>query len=174
MNMVVYYVQDASNDVLRVGEGTDGLTMTNDVRRSGIRCRLIDSAQEASAATKAVGIQAKTLELLAKMGVAHTAIERGLKVPVFSLSSDGKRLTRVDFREHLLESPYPYVLMLPQDETEQLLTEHLQSQGGAIAWQMELISFTQDEQGVEAVLRYPDGQEERVRVGWLVGCDVAY
>ncbi len=164
----------ATHDVLIVGAGPVGLALANDLRRRGIRCRIIDSAPQAAQQTKAVGIQAKTLELLAKMGVAHTAIERGLKVPVFSLSSDGKRLTRVDFREHLLESPYPYVLMLPQDETEQLLTEHLQSQGGAIAWQMELISFTQDEQGVEAVLRYPDGQEERVRVGWLVGCDGAH
>ena len=62
----------ATHDVLVVGAGPVGLTLANDLRRRGIRCRLIDSAQEAGAATKAVGIQAKTLELLAKMGVAHT------------------------------------------------------------------------------------------------------
>jgi 2-polyprenyl-6-methoxyphenol hydroxylase-like FAD-dependent oxidoreductase len=150
------------------------LALANDLLRRGIRCRLIDSAQKAGAATKAVGIQAKTLELLAKMGVAHTTIERGLLTFLFSISSDGKRLIRIDFREHLLESPYPYTLMLPQHETEQVLTEHLQSQGGTIEWQTELISFTQDEQGVEAVLRLPDGQDERGRYGWLVGCDGAH
>src|SRR6266487_1564606 len=164
----------ATHDVLVVGAGPVGLTLANDLLRRGVRCRLIDSAQEAVQQTKAVGIQAKTLELLAKMGVAHTAVERGLKVPVFSLYSDGKRLTRVDFGEHLLDSPYPYALMLPQHETEQVLTEHFQSQGGVIEWQTELISVTQDEQGVEAGLRHPDGTVERVRVGWLVGCDGAH
>src|ERR1700693_2893078 len=109
----------AIHDVLVVGAGPVGLTLANDLLRRGIRCRLIDREQEAVQQTKAVGIQAKTLELLAKMGVAHTAIERGLKVPVFNLYSDGKRLTRIDFREYLLDSPYPYALMLPQHETEQ-------------------------------------------------------
>jgi len=161
-------------DVLVVGAGPVGLTLAGDLLRRGVRCRLIDQAAAAVQQTKAVGIQAKTLELLARMGMAHIAVERGLKVPVFSLYSDGKRLTRIDFREHLLDSPYPYALMLPQHETERMLTEHLQSQGGAIEWQTELISFTQDEQGVEAELRHADGQVERVRVGWLVGCDGAH
>src|SRR5260370_33286488 len=64
--------------------------------------------------------------------------------------------------------------MLRQHETEQVLTEHLRIQGGAIEWQTELISVTQDEQGVEAELRHPEGKVERVRVGWLVGCDGAH
>jgi 2-polyprenyl-6-methoxyphenol hydroxylase-like FAD-dependent oxidoreductase len=160
--------------VLIVGAGPVGLALAGDLRRRGIGCRIIDSAPQAVQQTKAVGIQAKTLELLARMGVAQIAIERGLKVPVFSLYGDGKRFTRIDFREHLRESPYPYALMLPQNETEQVLTQHLQSQGGAIEWQTELISVMQDEQGVEAGLRHPDGKVERVRVGWLVGCDGAH
>lgn len=165
---------DATNAVLIVGAGPVGLTLANELFRHGVRCRLIDSAPHATQKTKALGIQPRTQELLAKMGVIQTATERGLKSPGFSPYSDGKRLTRIDFGKHLLDSPYPYVLMLPQHETEQLLTEHLLSQGGAIEWQTELISIAQDEQGVDAVLRRPDGQEEHVRVGWLVGCDGAH
>jgi len=167
-------ITHATNDVLVVGAGPVGLTLANELIRHGVRCRIIDSAPHATQKTKALGIMPRTLELLTKMGVAQTAIERGLKTPVFSPYSDGKRLTRIDFREHLLDSPYPYVLMLPQNKVEVLLTEHLQSQGAAIEWQVELISVTQDEQGVEALLRHPNGQEEHVSASWLIGCDGAH
>ena len=163
-----------TSDVLIVGAGPVGLMLTSDLLRRGMRCRLIDSAPHATQKTKALGVHAKTLELLAKMDVVHTAIERGLKSPRFSLYSDGKRLARITFEEHLLDSPYPYVLMLPQHETEKLLTEHVQSQGAAIEWQTELVQLTQDDQGVEVVLRHADGPEEHVRVSFLVGCDGAH
>jgi len=159
---------------LIVGAGPVGLALANDLRRRGISFRIIDSAEHPVQQAKALGIQARTLELFAKMGVARTAIERGLTTSLLSIYSEGKRLIRIDFGKHLLGSPYPYVLQLPQDETEHVLTEHLQSQGGAIEWQKELISVTQDEQGVEAVLRHAAGPEERVRVGFLVGCDGAH
>ncbi|HLZ56687.1 MAG TPA: FAD-dependent monooxygenase [Ktedonosporobacter sp.] len=161
-------------DVLVVGAGPVGLTLANELIRHGLNCRIVDSAPHATEKTKALGIMPRTLELLEKMGVAETAIAAGLKTPSFSPFIDGKRATTIDFQEHLLDSPYPFVLMLPQNETEALLTEHLHSQGGAIEWQAELIAVTQDEQGVEAVLRHADGEEEHIQVGWLVGCDGAH
>jgi 2-polyprenyl-6-methoxyphenol hydroxylase-like FAD-dependent oxidoreductase len=88
-------------DVLIVGAGPVGLTLVNDLLRRGIRCRIIDSAPQAVQQTKAVGIQARTLELLARLGVTHTAIERGLTTSLFTIYADGKRLIRIDFREHL-------------------------------------------------------------------------
>lgn len=164
----------ATHDVLIVGAGPVGLTLANELLRHGAHCRLVDCAPHATQQTRALGIMPRTLELLARMGVAQAAIARGLQAAVFCPYSDGKRLARVDFREHLLDTPYPYVLMLPQHETEAVLTDHLQRQGGAIEWQVELVQVAQDEQGVEALLRHPDGQEEQVRTGWLVGCDGAH
>ncbi len=163
-----------TTDILIVGAGPVGLALTNDLARRGIDCRLIDSAPSATQKTKAVGVMPRTLELLAKMEVAKPAIQRGLKAAIFCPYSDGKRLTRIDFGEHLLDSPYPYVLMLPQHETEQVLTEHLQSQGRTIEWKTELINATQDEQGVQAELRLASGQDERVQARFLVGCDGAH
>jgi 2-polyprenyl-6-methoxyphenol hydroxylase-like FAD-dependent oxidoreductase len=145
-----------------------------DLRRRGSRCRLIDSAERAVQQTKAVGIQARTLEMLARLGVAQTAIERGLHTSLFSIYSNGKRLIRIDFREQLRGTPYPYVLLLPQNETEQVLTEYARGHDTPIEWQTELIALTQDEHGVDAVLRHPGAQEERLRVGWVVGCDGAH
>jgi 2-polyprenyl-6-methoxyphenol hydroxylase-like FAD-dependent oxidoreductase len=151
-----------------------GLALAGELRRRGIRLRLIDCAEHAVLQTKAVGIQARTLEMLARLGVAETAIERGLRTSLFSIYSAGKRLIRIDVHDYLAGSPYPYVLQLPQDGTEQILAEYVQSRGTPIEWQTQLIALTQDEQGVEAVLRHPGKQDERLRVGWLVGCDGAH
>src|SRR5215469_16563060 len=147
-------VAAAAPDVLIVGAGPVGLALAGDLRRRGTRCRLIDSAEHATQQTKAVGIQARTLEMLARLGVAQTAIERGLHTSLFSIYSNGKRLIRIDFQEHLRGTPYPYVLLLPQNDTEQVLTEYVQSHGTPIEWQTELIALTQDDQWVEAVLRH--------------------
>ena len=159
-----------AHDVLIVGAGPVGLALACDLQRRGIRCRVVDGAEHPAQQTRAVGIQARTLELLAKMGIADTAIARGLTTSLFSIYSDGKRLIRIDFQEHLRGSPYPYVLLLPQDETEAILTDHLRSLGTGVEWQTEMIGLTQDEHGVKAVLRRPDG-DEHVQVAWLVGCD---
>ena len=164
----------AAPDVLIVGAGPVGLALASDLRRREIQCRLIDSAERAVQQTKAVGIQARTLEMLARLGLAQTAIERGLHTSFFSIYSSDKSLIRMDFQEHLRGTPYPYVLLLPQNETEQLLTEYVESHGTRIEWQTELIALTQDELGVEAVLRHPGEQDERIRVGWVVGCDGAH
>jgi 2-polyprenyl-6-methoxyphenol hydroxylase-like FAD-dependent oxidoreductase/quercetin dioxygenase-like cupin family protein len=164
----------AASDVLIVGAGPVGLALAGDLRRRGVACRLIDSAEHATRQTKAVGIQARTLEMIARLGVAQTAIERGLRASRFSVYSSGKRLISINFQEYLQGTPYPYVLLFPQYDTEQILTEYLHGLGTSIEWQTELIALTQDEQGVEAVLRHPGEQDERVRVGWLVGCDGAH
>src|SRR5215469_3969086 len=113
----------ATPDVLIVGAGPVGLTLANDLLRRGIRCRIIDSAPQATQKTKALAIQPRTLELLAKMGLASTATKRGLQSTKFSPYSDGRRLAQIDYQEYLRDTPYPYVLMLPQHETEKLLTE---------------------------------------------------
>src|SRR5215471_8278914 len=141
----------ATPDVLIVGAGPVGLALANDLLRRGIRCHIIDRADHPEQKTKAMTINAKTLELFAKMGVAYTAIERGLTTSLTTIYSGGRRLMRIESGKDLLRrSPYPYILLLPQNETEHLLTEHLQRQGGAITWQRELVGLTQDEKGVEA------------------------
>ena len=72
--------------------------------------------------------------------------------------------------------PLSYVLLLPQNETEQLLTQHLRSLGGEVERRTELIDFenARDGSGVTAELRRADGQTEHTRFRWLIGCDGAH
>ncbi|MBN8904661.1 MAG: FAD-dependent monooxygenase, partial [Rhodospirillales bacterium] len=73
-----------------------------------------------------------------------------------------------------VRSPYPFGLILPQSDTERLLEERLAGQGVSVERNVEMLSFTRRDDGVNALLRHADGREEAVAAGWLVGCDGAH
>src|SRR5262249_31934856 len=91
----------------------------------------------------------------------------------FSLWSSGKRLGLLDFSS-AVESPYPFLLMVPQHTTEAILTDHILRRGGRVERGVELIHFSQRTDGVEAILRHADGTEEQTWSRFLVGCDGAH
>src|SRR6185312_2685659 len=73
-----------------------------------------------------------------------------------------------------LDSPYPYILMLAQPETERILGDRLRQLGVAVERGVELLSLSQDAEKATVELRHPDGHTERGRVDWVVGCDGAH
>lgn len=160
-------------DILIVGAGPTGLTLAHELLRRGVKPRLIEKSAAASRNPKALGIMARTLELLAPAGIATDMMARGLQAPTFRLWSSGRQLASFDFAQGM-ESPYPFILMLPQYMTEAILTEHLVRLGGEVERGVELGSLTQRAEGVEAVLRHLDGSEERTRSSFLIGCDGAH
>src|SRR5215467_14234162 len=164
----------ADCDVLMVGAGPVGLTLASELTRHGVSCRIIDQAKLAAPWSRAAGIQARTLELLEKMGLVDTFVTQGNKAQGLSVWSDERQLAHFEFPQ-LIDSPYPYALLIPQHLTETILAEHLtKQQGMAIERGVALISLTQQEHGVQVVLRRSDGSETSVRTRWLVGCDGAH
>lgn len=165
-----------SSTVLVVGAGPTGLTLAHELLHRGVPIRLIDKARSASQNTKALGVWPRTLELFARTGtgIADEMLAQGVKTPSFHVWSDGNLLVHLDFARRLADSSYPFALMIPQGETEALLTKHVLSLGGTIERGTELLSLTRQETGVEVVLRHADGQEEVTRTDWLIGCDGAH
>src|SRR5262249_52101315 len=72
------------------------------------------------------------------------------------------------------ESPFGFPLMIPQNQTERLLTEHLAQKGVAIERQDELVTFGETPATVKCTLRQADGRGETVEAPWLLGCDGAH
>jgi 2-polyprenyl-6-methoxyphenol hydroxylase-like FAD-dependent oxidoreductase len=68
-------------------------------------------------------------------------------------------------------SPYPFVLILGQDDNERLLGELLHQWHMAIEWNTELVGLAQKADQVIAKLRQPDGTIREVRAAWVAGCD---
>jgi 2-polyprenyl-6-methoxyphenol hydroxylase-like FAD-dependent oxidoreductase len=156
--------------LLIVGAGPTGLTLAHELLRHGVKPRLIEKTLTTSPNTKALGVMARTLEQLAPAGITNDMLAQGVRVPTFSIWSWGRQLAQLDFAQRT-DSPYPYILMLPQHMTEAILTDHFIRQGGRVERGVELVSLTQQAEGVEAVLRYIDGTEEQTWCNFLIGCD---
>jgi 2-polyprenyl-6-methoxyphenol hydroxylase-like FAD-dependent oxidoreductase len=162
-----------TSDILIVGAGPTGLTLAHELLRGGIQPRLIEKTPRASPNTKALGVMARTLELLAPSGITQEMLAQGVKVPIFSVFSQGRQLAHFDFANGIV-SPYPFILMIPQHTTEGILIEHIVRKAGTIERDVELVSLTQRTDCIEVVLRHADGSEERTWTSFLIGCDGAH
>ena len=158
-----------TDSVLVVGAGPVGLTMAVELARYGVTVRLIDKMTERSDKSRAIAVWPRTLELLDRNGTGAALIGRGNKVTAASIFSDRKRIAHFDL--HSVVSPYPFVLMLPQSDTEQVLEQRLAQLGVRSELGVELAGFAQDAEGVTATLRHADGRSETARFAWLVACD---
>ncbi len=159
-------------EVLIVGAGPVGLTMAAALTQHGVPCRIIDKAAVPSDKSKALVVWSRTLELLDNLDLAETFVRNGMKATAVSIYGKGTRLVHVTAAG--VESPFGYPLMIPQCETERLLTEHLAQKGVAIERPVELISFAEKAAAVACMLRHADGREEMLEVPWLIGCDGAH
>ncbi len=157
-------------DVLVVGAGPTGLMLASELLLRGLTVRLVDEAEAPSPWSRALGVHARTLDVLHASGAAEALIARGQKLHGATLWSGGAVIARVDFAE--LETPFPFVVCLPQRETEAVLTEVLTKRGGAVERGLKLTALRQDGTGVTATLAKSDGAET-VRAAWVVGCDGA-
>ena len=162
---------ESSVDVLIVGAGPVGLTMAAEIVRHGLTCRLIDKAVAPSDKSKALVLWSRSLEMLDAMGAAPPFVSAGLRCHGANIFNEGERLLHVSFA---IDSPYDFALLIPQNTTERLLTEHAEKLGVRVERTLELIGFSVDETGVTSQISFPDGHKEQLRSRWLIGCDGAH
>jgi 2-polyprenyl-6-methoxyphenol hydroxylase-like FAD-dependent oxidoreductase len=148
------------------------MTLAIELKRVGLDVRIIDKSDHPALHSQALVVQARTLEQFQRHGIATQAVDEGRKLTKVIFWSDGKQL--VSFGLERIHSNYPYVLFLPQNKTEAILNEHMESLGVRIDRNAELISFTQSEGAISSILRRGDGREEQIESRWIVGCDGAH
>jgi 2-polyprenyl-6-methoxyphenol hydroxylase-like FAD-dependent oxidoreductase len=159
--------------VLIIGAGPVGLTLAIELTRFGVPVRIVEKAAQRNDKSKALVLWSRTLELLDRqLGGSAPFSEAGFKVGAVSFLSGDKLIGRASMES--VASPYPYVLMIPQSETERILEERLQALGINVERSVEATSITTRDDGADVVLRASDGSEERASAEWLVGCDGAH
>jgi 2-polyprenyl-6-methoxyphenol hydroxylase-like FAD-dependent oxidoreductase len=158
--------------VLISGAGPVGLTMAAELARFGVNVRIVERSPRPTETSKALVVWSRTLELLDRAGCTPAFLEAGLKGRGASLRAGKTVLGRPRFDD--IASAYNFALMIPQRDTERLLIEHLRSFGVEIERQVQLTSFSEGQDGIEAILGHADGRHETISVPWLIGCDGAH
>ncbi|MEW6341794.1 MAG: FAD-dependent monooxygenase [Pseudomonadota bacterium] len=161
-----------ASPVLIVGAGPTGLAAAMSLARAHIPVRLIDKALQPNPHSRAIGIQARTLELFEQHRLVEPFLELGHRARAANLYSNGQRLARLDFDP--LQTRYPYLLFLDQSITERLLTEHLATLGVSAERGVELTEFVQGSAGLSASLQRADGRSETLHPSYLIAADGAH
>jgi len=159
-------------DVLIVGAGPTGLMLANQLARRGVRAMIVDRHSGPAHQSRAMAVQARTLEIYSKLGLGERALELGLRGNGGNMWANGKKMARIPLGEIGQSlSPFPYILMLGQDDNERMMGEHLRHWGLAVQWNTELIAMQQEPGHVVATLRQPDGSTRMVTAAYVAGCD---
>lgn len=159
-------------DVLIVGAGPTGLMLANQLGRRGIRVAIVDRHSGPAQQSRAMAVHARTLEIYAQLGIAGQAIELGRRGNGANMWSGGRLRARIPFEEMGKNmSPYPYVLMLGQDDNERIMGDHLQHWNIAVQWNAELVALEQKPEAVTATIKDLDGTTRTITAAYVVGCD---
>jgi 2-polyprenyl-6-methoxyphenol hydroxylase-like FAD-dependent oxidoreductase len=162
-----------TTSVLVVGAGPTGLTLACDLARRGVAMRLVERSPTHAIGSRAKGVQPRSLEVFDDLGVVDDVLAAG---------HPNVRLRRLHGSQVLGEQescpqqppvpgvPYGCALLVPQWAVERVLRARLAALGVRVELGTALTELQQDAGGVFATLAR-DGDVERVRVSYLVGCD---
>lgn len=170
-------------DVLVVGAGPTGLLTALELARAGVEVEIVDRAWRAAAQSYACGLHASTMALLGQRGLDRKILDVGLRVDTMAFFEGSERKAELQFGGL---GVFPFLVVLPQYQLEELLEDELRNHGVKVRWGHRLDSLTQDENAVEAIVEklgvtsvgYPYARSEdtvekeiAVHARYVVGAD---
>jgi 2-polyprenyl-6-methoxyphenol hydroxylase-like FAD-dependent oxidoreductase len=161
-------------DVIIAGAGPTGVMLASELRLQGLQAVVLDKEAEPTPVVRALGIHARTVEVMDQRGLVERFLALGKQHPF------GGFFAGITKPSPEVDTTYPFVLGIPQPVTERLLTEHALGLGVEIRRGCELVGLSQDEDGVTVELAsggtlahggVAGGGGTRLRSRYLVGCD---
>ncbi len=162
----------SNTDVLIVGAGPTGLMVGCQLAINKISFRIIDKIEDHTTQSRALVMQARSVEIFDQMGISDKAIEQGKIAKAIGAFFNGKKVLRVTVNEIGKGlTKFPFFLMLEQSHTESILVNFLKEHGHKIERRTELMTINQNNDEVISVLKVSDGNEETLRTKYVIGAD---
>ncbi len=162
-------------EALIVGAGPTGLALATQLQTFGARFRIIDRLLDRTRESRALAVQARTLELLQTLGLGERLVARGKTSTRLKLHLEGRPVAAARVGDiGAVDTRFPFILLVSQAETEDVLNEWLRGSGVVIERGTELVSFGREADRLECVVQREDRRRERVQARFLVGCDGAH
>jgi 2-polyprenyl-6-methoxyphenol hydroxylase-like FAD-dependent oxidoreductase len=158
-----------STDVLIVGAGPTGMTLATSLRQLGVDCVVIDQLPNAPEDTRAAFVQPRTLEYLRRIHVAAPLIDDGLKGRGVAMADLDRELIGVPYGS--VDSPYPYVLTIPQSQTQRHLDHRFEELGGSVVRGVRLLDLLPEFPGSAATVVDSNGELRVINARFVAGCD---
>jgi len=132
-------------DLIIVGAGPVGLLAAILARKSGLKVLVLEKNSGPTKHSRSIGIHPPSLELFADIGLLDTFLARGKMIRRgVACSQHGDRLGTLDF--HSADTPFDYILTVPQWITESILIEELNALGpGTLNWDTTVTGLTEGE-----------------------------
>src|SRR5215217_4570034 len=162
--------------VLIVGAGPSGLMMAAQLLRYGVQPVIIDSKQGPTDQSKALAVQARSLEIYRQMGVIDKILPGGKQAGGVSYTLNGQKIIDLSFdNAGASETAFPFVFLYQQSKNERLLLDVLTQNVCPVYWDTTLVSLTQSSKSVEVVLSNGTNETEtRHTADWVIGADGAH
>ena len=156
-------------DVLVVGAGPAGLALAASLAQLGVQHVIVDRAAAPSSGSRAAAVQPRTLEYLSRIHVADALVDDGLRGRGFVVADQHRTLLRTDYGR--VASPFPFLLLISQQQTEFRLQQRLEALGGYVHRGVRLMSLQDEFPGTAATLVDSAGVVRVINVRYVVGCD---
>src|SRR4026207_1326169 len=155
-------------DGLIVGAGPTGLALACQLIRYGVDFVIVDQKESITPFSKAIGVQARTLELYQQIGLAEPLIELGGITRGVRLREGGEARAEVPLSAlGQGMSPYPFLLIVEQSKHERLLYNFVTTHGRDVQWQTTLSDFSQNDAGVTATIVSASGEKQTIDAQYL-------
>jgi 2-polyprenyl-6-methoxyphenol hydroxylase-like FAD-dependent oxidoreductase len=162
----------SSPQVLISGAGPTGIAAALELRRFGIPVRIIEAQEGPSKTSRAIGVQARTLEELELRGLASEFVRLGNPAKGGTIYGDGRQLLRLDFTR--IESRYNFLLLLSEADTERIMREALAREGTRVEFGVKMVAFAQNAEGITATLEHTGGRLEEISAAYLIDAEGAH